>query len=105
MIVLERGDASDARLQMASRGAVAGANLQEMIAQGGAIEDPRKQLASGKLAPERRGADEVFGCVHRKGISVAQWQSCKTRGSKRNSFRKDAERGGGPYYADFDGCW
>ncbi len=70
MIVVEGGDARDARLEMSGCGAVSCTNFE--IAQGRTAEEPRKQLASGEVTPERRGADKVFGCVHGKRFSLAQ---------------------------------
>lgn len=59
MIVVKRGDAPDARLQMASRGAVAGANFQEMIAKRRAAEDQGSSL---RLVRWRQRDEEQKKC-------------------------------------------
>src|SRR5208283_4188907 len=71
--VFERSDSPDGFAELRRGRAVAGANLQEVIAEARAGQDPGKQLPLGEVAPERGGTQEVLKTVHgrrRPGLKV-----------------------------------
>ena len=65
VVVLEGGHAGNPCLQERGRGAVARADLEQVIAEAGAGENPGEKLAAGEVAPQGRRTDEVFGGVHK----------------------------------------
>ncbi len=72
-VVFERSDSRDGFAELRRGGAVAGANLQEVIAEARAGQDPGKQLPLGEIAPQRGGTQEVLKNVHgvrRTGLRV-----------------------------------
>jgi len=85
VVVLERGDARGAGLQMSRGGAVAGSKFEKMIAERCVRENPGEESRVADVAPEGRGAEEMFGDVHGlenwRRISVTQPRVGKMSGN------------------------
>jgi hypothetical protein len=91
-VVFERSNSRDGFAESWRGRAVAGANLEDMIAEGRAGQDPGKQLSLGEEAPERGGTQEVLKTVHgllRGGTeSVAQKGGRVARAEKQTIERR-----------------
>ena len=59
-VVLKRSDAADAFAKIESGRAVSRANVENMVAQPRSGKQPGEYVALGKIAPERRGTNEMF---------------------------------------------
>jgi hypothetical protein len=89
-VVFERSNSRDGFAELWRGRAVAGANLEDMIAEGRAGQDPGKQLSLGEEAPERGGTQEVLKTVH--GLRRGGTDSVAQKGGRGARKRYRAER-------------